>query len=155
MSWFFFPMLMIIKIMFLPLPTMFSILSIILQVIFQRYMLLVVFFFYLLILKLTHPAFFPGLVFPPETGWVHFVLDSPFSLGYCQTSQRGQAGGLGANSVSSIRVTLAGVLILTCFFSFFGKATVPHARPNVSYLIPDTQTGLSLCPTSHTQLPSQ
>lgn len=98
-------MLMITKIMFLSLPTAYSIPSIMLQVIFQRYMLLlvVVVFFYLLILKLTHLAFFPGLVFPPETGWVHFVLDSPFSLGYCQTSQRGQAGGLGANSVSSIR----------------------------------------------------
>lgn len=149
---------------FLSLPTAYSILSIMLQVIFQRYMLMVVVFFYLLILKLTHPVFFPGLVFPPETGWVHFVLDSPFSLGYCQTSQRGQAGGLGANSVSSIReraargpgpqVTLAGVLVLTCFFSFFGKAIVPHARPNVSDLIPGTQTGLSLCPTSHIQLPS-
>lgn len=147
--------------MFLSLPTAYSIPSIMLQVIFQRYMLLlvVVVFFYLLILKLTHLAFFPGLVFPPETGWVHFVLDSPFSLGYCQTSQRGQAGGLGANSVSSIRKSskearatgyAGGSPHSYCFFSFFGKAIVPHARPNVSDLIPGTQTGLSLCPTSHT-----
>lgn len=52
---------------------------------------------------------------------------------------------------------LAEVLILTdLFFShFFGKATVSHARPNVSDLLPGTQIGLSLCPTSHTQLSSQ
>lgn len=38
------------------------------------------------------------------------------------------------------------------FLSFSGKATVPHARPNVSDLLPGTQIVQSLCPTSHTQL---
>ena len=51
--------------------------------------------------------------------------------------------------------TLAGVLILTWLFSFFGKATVPHARLNMSDLLPGTQIVLSLCPASHTHLPSQ
>lgn len=40
-------------------------------------------------------------------------------------------------------------------FSFFGKVTVPHARPTVSDLLPGTQIVLSLRPNSHTQLPSQ
>lgn len=100
--WVYFPpMLMITKNTFLSIPTVYSILSVMLQAIFQRLMRLLVVFFYLLILK--GPAFLPGLVLPPETGWVHFVLDSPFSLGYYQRSpQRSQAGGPGANSVSGL-----------------------------------------------------
>lgn len=63
--------------MFLSLPTVYSILSIMLQVIFQRYMLVVVVFFYLLILKLTHPVFFPGLVFSSRNRLGAFCFGQP------------------------------------------------------------------------------
>lgn len=98
---------------------------------------------------------------------MHFALDSLFSLGCCQRPPpRGQAGGLDANSASApegaVRgqghgpwAILTGVLILAWVVWLFGKATGPHARPNVSDLLPGTQIVLSLCPTSHTQLPSR
>lgn len=128
------------NLVFFPLPIVFSILSIMLQAIFQKLMVVVVVvFFYLLILK--GPMFLPGLVFffflQKQVECV-FVLDGPCSLGRCQRSpQRGQAGGQDASSMSGIWrsskggpgpwATLAGVLILG--FSHF------LARPH--YHMPD------------------
>lgn len=97
----YFPQASNFQICFFPLSVVFSILSIMLQAIFQKLMVVVVVFFYFLILK--GPVFLPGLVFPPETGWMHLVLDGPCSLGQCQRSpRRGQAGGQDASSMSGI-----------------------------------------------------
>lgn len=98
------PRLVISKICFIsPLRIVFSILSVMLQAIFQNLMVVVVVvFFYLLILK--GPVFLPGLVFfPQKQVECVFVLDGPCSLGHCQRSpQRGQAGGQDASSMSGI-----------------------------------------------------
>lgn len=146
------PRLVISKIcfFFFPLPIVFSILSIMLQAIFQKLLVVVVVvFFYLLILK--GPMFLPGLVFffPQKQVECLFVLDSPCSLGHCQRSpQRGQAEGQDASSMSGIwRSSKGGARAMghtgksphSWFLSFSGKATLPHARPNVSDLLPGTQ----------------
>lgn len=145
---------------FFSLPIVFSILSIMLQAILQKLMVVVVVFFYLLILK--GPVFLPGLVFFPQKQvervlfWTdHVHLDTVRDLlGEVRLEGRmpvpcpaSEGAARGARAMGH-----AGRSPRSWFLSFSGKATVPHARPNVSDLLPGTQIVQSLCPTSHTQL---
>lgn len=110
------------------------------------------------------PAFLPGLVLPQKQLGCLCSGEPLLTWQPLETSSERSSWRPSASSASGILLrneglgplaTLADILTLASFVTFLGMATVLHARPKWSNLLPGVQIVLSVCPASYTQPWSQ